>query len=122
MNRKIYLFTLIILFGNSLVFADPEYQIKCVPDNTMHNDILGCYISAYESVDKKLNVIYKQKIAKLKKSRKDQLQRSQSNWINERDSKCAADEASYGRESHFEAIQCQIDITNQRIDFINKFN
>lgn len=67
MNRKIYLFILIILFGNTLVFADTSYQVKCVPNSTNHNDIVGCYIDEYKVVDNKLNTTYKQKMANLKK-------------------------------------------------------
>lgn len=110
-----------MLFGNSLAFADADYQVKCVPDSTVFNEILSCYIDEYKSVDKKLNTIYKQKIANLKKSKKNQLQQSERNWIKEKDSKCVADEANYGRESHFDAMQCQIDMTKQRIEFIRKF-
>ena len=40
MNSKFYLFILIMVFGSTLAFADADYQVKCVPNSTMHNDIL----------------------------------------------------------------------------------
>ncbi len=67
MNSKFYLFILIMVFGSTLAFADADYQVKCVPNSTMHNDILGCYIDEYRVADKKLNIAYKQKMADLKK-------------------------------------------------------
>ena len=67
MNSKFYLFILIMVFGSTLAFADADYQVKCVPNSTMHNDILGCYIDEYRIADKKLNIAYKQKMADLKK-------------------------------------------------------
>jgi len=120
-NSKIYLFILIMLFGSTLAFADAEYQVKCVSDSTMHNDILGCYIDEYRVADKKLNITYKQKMADLKKNRKEELQLLQRNWIKEKKSKCVVDEANYGRESHFDAMQCEIDMTNDRIKFLKKY-
>ena len=56
-----------VVFGSTLAFADADYQVKCVPNSTMHNDILGCYIDEYRVADKKLNIAYKQKMADLKK-------------------------------------------------------
>lgn len=56
-----------MVFGSTLAFADADYQVKCVPNSTMHNDILGCYIDEYRVADKKLNIAYKQKMADLKK-------------------------------------------------------
>ena len=58
-----------MLFGSTFTFADASYQVKCVPNSTMHNDILGCYIDEYKVADKKLNTTYKQKMADLKKSK-----------------------------------------------------
>ncbi|AXQ24166.1 DUF1311 domain-containing protein [Acinetobacter wuhouensis] len=110
-----------MLFGSTLTFADADYQVKCVPNSTMHNDILGCYIDEYKTADKKLNTAYKQKMAGLKKNRKEELQRLQRNWIKEKESKCVVDEANYGRESHFDAMQCEIDMTNDRIKFLKKY-
>lgn len=121
MNSKIYLFILTMLFGSTLTFADADYQVKCVPNSTVHNDILGCYIDEYNIIDKKLNTTYKQKMASLKKIRKEELQRLQRNWIKEKEGKCVADEANYGRESHFDAMQCEIDMTNDRIKFLKKY-
>ncbi|NUG79727.1 DUF1311 domain-containing protein, partial [Acinetobacter bereziniae] len=111
----------IILFGNTLAFADTSYQVKCVPNSTNHNDIVGCYIDEYKVVDNKLNTTYKQKMANLKKSNKEELQRLQHIWIKERETQCVVDEANYGRESHFDAIQCEIDMIKERINFIKKY-
>lgn len=121
MNRQIYLFILIMLFGHTLVFADTDDQVQCVPDSTIHNDILACYIDEFKDIDQKLNTTYKNKMASLKKSKMDKLQRSQRNWLKEKESKCVVDEANYGRESHFDAMQCQIDMTTKRINFLQRY-
>ncbi|NNG82202.1 hypothetical protein E0409_10440 [Acinetobacter sp. ANC 4862] len=39
-----------------------------------------------------------------------------------KESTCVADEKNYGRESHFDAMQCQIDMTKERILFLEKYN
>lgn len=121
MNRKFYLFILMMLFGSTLVFADTDYQVKCVPNSTIHNDVLGCYIDEFKDVDKKLNTIYKNKMAILKKNKMNKLQQLQRRWVIEKERKCVVDEANYGRESHFDAIQCQIDMSKERIEFIKKY-
>jgi len=121
MNSKSYLFILIMVFGSTLAFANGSYQVKCIPNSPIHNDILGCYIDEYKVANKKLNTTYKQKMADLEKNRKKELQRLQRNWIKEKKSKCVVDEANYGRESHFDAMQCEIDMTNDRIKFLKKY-
>ncbi|MCU4416162.1 DUF1311 domain-containing protein [Acinetobacter bereziniae] len=42
-------------------------------------------------------------------------------WIKERETQCVVDEANYDRESHFDALQCEIDMTKERINFIKKY-
>ncbi|WP_338560382.1 lysozyme inhibitor LprI family protein [Acinetobacter sp. KS-LM10] len=121
MNRKFYFFILMMLFGSTLVFADTDFQVKCVPNSTIHNDILGCYIDEFKDVDKKLNTTYKNKMAILKKNKMNKLQQLQRSWVIKKERKCVVDEANYGRESHFDAIQCQIDMSKERIEFIKKY-
>lgn len=94
MNRKIYLFILIILFGNTLAFANTSYQVKCVSNSTNHNDTLGCYIDEYKVLDNKFNTTYKQKMANLKKSTKEELQRLQHIWIKVRESQCVVEKVN----------------------------
>lgn len=120
-NRKNSLLFLVLIFLNPSALADSEYQVKCVPDSVIHDDILGCYIERFKIVDKKLNAIYKEKINSLTKKRKLELQKSQRNWIKKKESLCIVDEVNYGRESHFDAIQCEIDMTNQRIEFLKRY-
>lgn len=120
-NNKIYLLILFFIFSSSPVFADTEYQVKCIPNSVVYNDILGCYIDEFKAVDKELNITYKKRINNLKKDKKDNLQNSQRNWIKVKESLCVADEANYGRESHFDAMQCEIDMTKKRIDFLKNF-
>lgn len=117
-NKKILIF--ILLFINSITcFA---YNQKCVPDSVIFNDILGCYINEYNKYDKKLNGLYTYKISKLSKVKKNKLKNSQREWIKLKESLCVADEKNYGRESHFDAMQCQIDMTKERILFLEKYN
>lgn len=116
---KYCLVGLIALLNCSYVFADTE--LKCIPDSVVHNDILSCYIEEYSAVDKKLNDAYKQKIEVLKKSKRDKLQKLQRQWIAKKESSCVADEANYGRESHFDAVQCEIDMTKERLAFLQNY-
>ncbi|MGT2550380.1 hypothetical protein ACQCTT_07600 [Acinetobacter geminorum] len=34
---------------------------------------------------------------------------------------CVADKSKYGGESHFEAIECQTEMTKERIYFLKKY-
>lgn len=118
---------ILIFFAISLINplaqsgTDKEYRTVCVPDSVLHNEILGCYLDEFSASDKKLNIIYKQKMEILSTNKKKKLKKEQRNWIKEKDALCVADEANYGRESHFDAMQCQIDIINERINYIRKY-
>lgn len=94
---------------------------KCVENSMVFNDILGCYLNAYDEVDKKLNKIYKQKMSVLSEKKKENLKESEQNWIQLKNNLCVVDEIGAGRESHFDAIQCEIDLTKERIEFIKSF-
>lgn len=120
-SSKFYLFILIVMFVSTSIFADANHQVKCVPNSTSYNDILGCYIDEYKIADKNLNIVYKEKMVYLKKNHKVELQRLQRHWIKEKESTCVVDEANYGRESHFDAMQCEIDMTNERIKFLKDY-
>lgn len=121
MNKHIYLITSIILFINLNTYADTEYRVKCVPDSVIFNDILGCYIDEYNDIDKKLNLVYKNKLAKLNKNKRDKLIQLQHDWLKKKELSCIVDEANYGRESHFDAMQCQIDMTKERLIFLKNY-
>ena len=101
--------------------TDKEYRAACVPDSVLHDEILGCYLDEFSASDKKLNIIYKQRMDILSTNKKKKLKKEQRNWIKGKGALCVADEANYGRESHFDAMQCQIDITNERINYIRKY-
>lgn len=117
-NKKLISF--ILLSTSSITcFA---YNQKCVPNSIIFNEILECYISDYKKYDKKLNKLYKNKISKISEIKKNKLKNSQREWIKLKESKCIADEKNYGRESHFDAIQCQIDMTKERISFLERYN
>lgn len=122
-NRHIFYVAVITLFANfnTVASTSEDYRAKCVPDSTVFNDILGCYIDDYENADKKLNITYKEKMNSLSKNRQLKLKQSQRSWIKKVDSSCVTDEAQYGRESHFDAMQCRIDMTNQRIKYLKKY-
>lgn len=120
-NKRRSILVLFLIFIKPFVFANTIYQIKCVPDSVMHNDILGCYIDQYQIVDKQLNEVYKNKINKLSEKDKIELRNLQLKWIKEKELSCIVDEANYGRESHFDAMQCEIDMTEQRIKFLKGY-
>lgn len=75
---------------------------------------MNCYLADYKKNDKILNALY-QKISNLSKGNKEKLRESQRDWIKEKEAVCVADENEYGRESHFEAIKCQTEMTKERI-------
>ena len=113
---QIFLIVFVIVFCSS-TYAD-EHSVTCIPESTQHNDILGCYINEFKLVDQKLNQMYQNKIHQLSKIKAEQLQESQRIWLKSKIQACTVDEDNYGRESHFDAIQCEIDMTNGRIEFL----
>lgn len=119
MNKKIQIYILTI-FISSCAFADKVGSV-CIPDSTVFNDILNCYLADYKKNDKILNEIYQNKISNLSKRNKEKLRESQRDWIKEKEAVCVADENEYGRESHFEAIKCQTEMTKERISFLKKY-
>lgn len=119
MNKKIQIYILTI-FISSCAFAD-KVSSACIPESTVFNDILNCYLADYKKNDKILNALYQKKISNLSKGNKEQLRESQRDWIKEKENVCVADENEYGRESHFEAIKCQTEMTKERISFLKKY-
>ncbi|MDR2061948.1 MAG: lysozyme inhibitor LprI family protein [Acinetobacter sp.] len=71
--------------------------------------------------DKELNSVYKSKISKLSQNEKEKLKASQRNWVKKKEKLCMANEDEFGRESHFEAIACQTEMTKERISFLRKY-
>lgn len=102
-------------------FSHANEAVKCIPNSVVHNEILGCFIQDFNKVDKELNVIYKKKMSSLNHIQKIKLKKLQREWIKEKQSNCTVDETNYGRESHFEAIQCEIDMTKERIAYLKKY-
>lgn len=119
-NRYITFIMILNIFTsfNAVADSDQAYKAKCVPDSVIFNDILGCFIDEYKDADQKLNLIYKSKMTHLSKYKQLKLKKIQRDWIKKKETSCVADEMQYGRESHFEAMQCRIDMTNQRIQFL----
>lgn len=101
-------------------YADKEI-LTCKPDSTVFNGILNCYLIDYKKNDKELNSVYQNKISKLSKEAKGKLKVSQRNWIKKKEALCVASEEEFGRESHFEAIACQTEMTKERISFLRKY-
>lgn len=101
-------------------YADKDV-LNCKPDRTVFNDILDCYLIEYKENDKELNSIYKNKISKLSQPEKEKLKTSQRNWVKKKEKLCMANEDEFGRESHFEAIVCQTEMTKERISFLRKY-
>lgn len=118
-NKKIVTFIFALLIS-SITFADKS-GFKCIPDSVLFNDILNCYIKDYKTYDNELNALYKLKMSKLSKQKREKLKKSQIDWIKKKESICVADEKEYGRESHFEAISCQIEMTKNRIVILRKY-
>ncbi|OOV83676.1 hypothetical protein B1202_08095 [Acinetobacter amyesii] len=102
-----------------IVYAG-EYQTKCISDSTQHNEILACYMEEFEQADQKLNQIYQVKIYSLSAIKANALRESQRHWLHLKEQACIADEQNYGRESHFDAMQCEIDWVSERILFLEK--
>ncbi|MBJ8417073.1 DUF1311 domain-containing protein [Acinetobacter courvalinii] len=101
-------------------YADKDV-VTFKPDSTFFNDILNCYLIEYKENDKELNSVYKNKISKLSQDEKEKLKTSQRNWVKEKEKLCMANENEFGRESHFEAIACQTEMTKERISFLRKY-
>lgn len=121
-NKKMKIF-ISTIFISSCVFADKEI-LTCKPDSTVFNDILNCYLIDYKKNDKELNSVYQNKLSKLSKLSKEakgKLKVSQRNWIKKKEALCVANEDEYGRESHFEAIACQNEMTKERISFLRNY-
>ena len=74
----------------------------------------------FEQVDQKLNQIYQVKIHSLSAIKAKALRESQCHWLHLKEQACIADEEQYGRESHFDAMQCEIDWVSERILFLEK--
>ena len=49
------------------------------------------------------------------------LRESQRAWVKKKEKICVANEEEFGRESHFEAIACQTEMTKERILFLEKY-
>ncbi|MDF2791904.1 MAG: hypothetical protein K0S80_5006 [Neobacillus sp.] len=116
-SLKIYILT---IFISSFAFADKIGSV-CIPDSRVFNEILNCYLADCKKNNKILNEISQKKISNLSKGNKEKLRESQRDWIKEKEAVCVADENEYGRESHFEAIKCQTEMTKERISFLNKY-
>ncbi|MBJ9935702.1 hypothetical protein BFR77_00390 [Acinetobacter pittii] len=119
MNKRIQIYILTI-FISSCTFAEKVSSV-CIPDSTVFNDILNCYLADYKKNDKILNSLYQKKISTLSKENKKKLRDSQREWVKKKEIICVADESEYGRESHFEAIECQTEMTKERISFLKKY-
>ncbi|MCA4791202.1 DUF1311 domain-containing protein [Acinetobacter towneri] len=114
MNKKIIFFLLSIIY---MVNSNAN-EHNCVIGSVVFNDILNCYIEEYKEYDKKLNKLYHQKISCLATTRKNKLRNSQRIWIKLKEKTCIVDEENYGRESHFEAMICEIEMTKERIKYL----
>ena len=118
-NKKIKI-SILTIFISSYVFAD-EDSLVCKPDSTVFNDILSCYLIDYKKNDQILNSLYKKKISKLSEEERVKLRESQRTWVKKKEKICVANEEEFGRESHFEAIACQTEMTKERILFLEKY-
>ncbi|UUM26253.1 DUF1311 domain-containing protein [Acinetobacter colistiniresistens] len=111
---------LYLIWLTMYVYADKNI-LTCKPESTVFNDILNCYLIDYKENDKELNSVYKKKISKLSKDEKEKLIKSQRNWIKKKETLCIENEDDFGRESHFEMIACQTEMTKERILFLRKY-
>ena len=118
-NKKIKI-SILTIFISSYVFAD-EDSLVCKPDSTVFNDILSCYLIDYKKNDQILNSLYKKKVSKLSEEERVKLRESQRAWVKKKEKICVANEEEFGRESHFEAIACQTEMTKERILFLEKY-
>lgn len=59
MNKRIQIYILTI-FISSCTFAEKVSSV-CIPDSTVFNDILNCYLADYKKNDKILNSLYQKK-------------------------------------------------------------
>ncbi|QHH94961.1 DUF1311 domain-containing protein [Acinetobacter gyllenbergii] len=111
---------LYLIWLTMYVYADKNI-LTCKPESTVFNDILNCYLIEYKENDKELNSVYKNKISKLSQDEKEKLKTSQKNWVKKKEKLCIANEDEFGRESHFEAIACQTEMTKERISFLKRY-
>ena len=119
-NKKIKI-SILTIFISSCVFAD-EDSLVCKPDSTVFNDILSCYLIDYKKNDQILNSLYKKRVSKLSEEERVKLRESsQRAWVKKKEKICVANEEEFGRESHFEAIACQTEMTKERILFLEKY-
>ena len=118
-NKKIKI-SILTIFISSCVFAD-EDSLVCKPDSTVFNDILSCYLIDYKNNDQILNSLYKKRVSKLSEEERVKLRESQRAWVKKKEKICVANEEEFGRESHFEAIACQTEMTKERILFLEKY-
>ncbi len=116
-NNKLIVF-LILMITTACTNAN---EAQCIPHSVVFNDIMNCYVEDYKKYDRKLNNLYQKKRLGLSKVEKIKLQSSQKKWIQLKEEICIADEENYGRESHFDAMICQIEMTQKRIIYLERY-
>lgn len=92
-------------------------------DLSVTADQLECLDRKYQVADKDLNNTYKQVMARIGESRKESLKKEQISWIKEKTSKCdkAGKEAEGGSLQPVIIKDCELHMTEQRIEYLKKF-
>ena len=106
--KKTFLFTALLLLINCILFA----QTDATGETELYERL--------KSVDKELNLVYKNTMQKITISNRKNLKKEQKNWIKQRDLKCNNNNENgvYGNKLR---IDCLIQETINRTNQIKKW-
>lgn len=107
-------FLVYFIYFNTAIFA-------C--ESTVWNDILHCYIQNQQAHQQRLEHEYQQTLKRIKKKDRPKFIDAQQQWQKQIHRACERfhHQHLYGREGAFDAIQCEIDEIEKRINWLKHY-